>query len=525
MENSSTSYDKIPYRSMPFVQSHPNRLATVATLLGLSPKPIDACRVLELGCAAGGNLLPMADQFPNSTFVGIDASSRQIADGKKVIVNMGLKNIELQHQNILDFEGNVGKFDFVISHGVYSWVADDVQQKMLDLCGQVLSPGGVAYISYNTYPGWHMRGMIRDIMRYRAKSFNEPAHRLAQARSLLTFFNNSVRGENDPFAMLLKQEVETISRSEDFYLHHEHLEENNAPIYFYQFVERARASGLQYLGEADFSTTLLGNFPESVQIMLQSVSRDEIELEQYMDFLRNRGFRQTLLCRSEERIDRSGVSSKLARLAIASSVAPEGEQVDLHSTDQTVYVRRKASLSTNNPMLRAAFRELRARWPIPIPFPELASIAKSVVSGQPAAVDATMPGSQGEQLAESMLRCFESSLVDLHIGPTTYTVRLSERPNASAYARHQAISSPQVTNRRHETVMLDDLQRQILIALDGTRTTDQIIELVTELVVSGKLVIHHQQRRIVDAAEVRAIIADNISGFIQNLANMSLLVG
>ena len=258
--------------------------------------------------------------------------------------------------------------------------------------------------------------------------------------------------------------------------------------------------------------------------MLQSVSRDEIELEQYMDFLRNRGFRQTLLCRADEKIDRSGVSSKLARLRLASPVAPEKEQVDLHSTEQTVYLRRNASLSTNNPMVRAAFKELRDNWPMPIPFPELASIAKSVVSGQPAAVDATMPGSMGEQLAESMLRCFETSLVDLHIAPPTYTVKISERPVGSRYARYQAITSPQVTNRKHETVMLDDLQRQILFAMNGSRTREQIVDFVTDLVVSGRLVVYHQQRRIVDSSEVRPIIADNITGFIQNLANMSLVV-
>ena len=176
-------------------------------------------------------------------------------------------------------------------------------------------------------------------------------------------------------------------------------------------------------------------------------------------------------------------------------------------------------------MVRAGFKELRDNWPMPIPFPELASIAKSVVSGQPAPVDATMPGSIGEQLAESMLRCFETSLVDLHIAPPTYTVTIGERPLGSPYARYQATTSPQVTNRKHETVMLDDLQRQILFAMNGSRTREQIVDFVTDLVVSGKLVVYHQQRRIVDSSEVRPIIADNIRGFILNLANQSLVIG
>lgn len=74
-----TSYDEVPYESYPFAQTHPDRLATVATLLGLRPAPVEQCRVLELGCAGGGNLIPMALTLPESTFVGIDLSARQIA--------------------------------------------------------------------------------------------------------------------------------------------------------------------------------------------------------------------------------------------------------------------------------------------------------------------------------------------------------------------------------------------------------------------------------------------------------------
>ena len=68
---SSYSYDEIPYESYPFAQSHPDRLATLATLFGMKPQPIDDCRVLELGCASGGNLIPMAACLPGSKFVGI----------------------------------------------------------------------------------------------------------------------------------------------------------------------------------------------------------------------------------------------------------------------------------------------------------------------------------------------------------------------------------------------------------------------------------------------------------------------
>ena len=135
--------------------------------------------------------------------------------------------------------------------------------------------------------GWRMRGMIRDIMRYRAQFFEAPEEKLNQARGLLTFLSNSVKSENNPYGMMLRSELESIVHSDDSYLLHEHLEDINEPVYFHTFAERASRAGLQYLGEADFGVMSVENFPEHIQGMLQSVSRDTVELEQYMDFLRN----------------------------------------------------------------------------------------------------------------------------------------------------------------------------------------------------------------------------------------------
>ena len=187
----------------------------------------------------------------------------------------------------MEFPLDEPQFDYIICHGVYSWVPDAVQQKILAICSQCLAPNGVAYVSYNTYPGWRMRGMIRDIMRYRAQFFEAPAEKLNQAWGLLTFLSNSVKSENNPYGMMLRSELESIVHSDDSYLLHEHLEDINEPVYFHTFAERASRAGLQYLGEADFGVMSVENFPEHIQGMLQSVSRDTVELEQYMDFLRN----------------------------------------------------------------------------------------------------------------------------------------------------------------------------------------------------------------------------------------------
>src|SRR6185295_19686379 len=93
--NMGNSYDDVLYLGHPFAQTHPDRLATVGRLFGMQPAAIDRCRVLELGCGDGGNLIPMAYTLPGSEFVGLDASRRGLDNGTAFAGKLGLRNIEL----------------------------------------------------------------------------------------------------------------------------------------------------------------------------------------------------------------------------------------------------------------------------------------------------------------------------------------------------------------------------------------------------------------------------------------------
>ena len=179
-------------------QTHPDRLATVATLFGMRPAPAERSQVLELGCAGAGNLIPMGAGIAPRRFLGIDLSGRQVADGQKVVGTLGLTNVELKQRSITDVDPSWGHFDYIVCHGVYSWVPPAVQDKILEICATNLAPQGVAYVSYNTYPGWHMRGMLRDIMCYHARRFDDPQARVGQARALLDFLAKSVAHQGGP---------------------------------------------------------------------------------------------------------------------------------------------------------------------------------------------------------------------------------------------------------------------------------------------------------------------------------------
>src|SRR5262249_14559193 len=118
----TTSYDVLPYGDRTFPRTHPDRLATIATLFGMAPAPPEACRVLELGCAGGANLIAMAESLPGSHFIGIDLSARQVDAGRERVRAKGLSNVALHRRDILEVGEDFGRFDYIVCHGVYSWV-------------------------------------------------------------------------------------------------------------------------------------------------------------------------------------------------------------------------------------------------------------------------------------------------------------------------------------------------------------------------------------------------------------------
>src|ERR1700742_1272227 len=195
-------YDEIAYPSYPFPQTHPDRLATLATLFGLQPAPIDKCRVLEIGCGDGANLIPMALMLPESEFVGVDLAAHPVAKGQKMAGALGLRNVTLQQLDIADLSASFGQFDYVIAHGVYSWVPAEVRDQLLAICKANLSPQGVAYVSYNAYPGSHLREMIRGMMQFHTRETCGADDRVNQSRALIRFLAQS-QSESDLYETIL----------------------------------------------------------------------------------------------------------------------------------------------------------------------------------------------------------------------------------------------------------------------------------------------------------------------------------
>lgn len=532
MEKSSpNSYDAVPYPGVSFAGTHPNRLATIATLLGMCPPPISHCRVLELGCGRGRNLIPMAYGLPESEFIGIDLSARQIADGQAMVDALGLQNITLKQFNLLDVTTDFGQFDYIIAHGVYSWVAATVQDKLLAICQQHLTSTGVAYISYNTYPGWHLVAIVRELMQFRTRRLTEPAKRAAQAKAALQFMAQSIPIKNNlngqtlqPYMGFLQKYVAMWGDQADGFLLHDELGEINEPIYFHQFVQRAKCHNLQYLAEAEFRANLLiTSLPVEVVKTLQAMASDLIELEQYLDFLYNRTFRQTLLCRQEVDLNRRLKPELLTHLYVASRAEVVSPESDLQAIAATQFRSFDAvTLSTAHPLSKAAMHCLIEIWPRGVAFETLVEMANERLGiGEASSEDV-------QKLAANLLNLYGRSgagLAALYVHPPAVATAISTRPIASPVARFDALATFRATNLYHEQINLTPLEAHLLGYLDGSHDRASLLNMLIESAMAGTLTVEQDDRPIREVGLLRDIVAGQLESSLDRFRLAALLVG
>ncbi len=517
------AYDQVTYESFPYPQSGPDRIATIGRLFGIDTAAPGNCRVLELGCASGGNLIPLAETYPQSTFVGIDLSKRQVAEGVDIINRLGLKNIEIKHQDISDVSKESGKFDYIICHGVYSWVASDVQTSIFEACNQLLAPKGLAYISYNTYPGWHFRGMIRDMMLYHTANLTEPAMKVAQARALLDFLAQSVPMQDNAYGIMLRNEANLLKQLNDTYLLHDHLSEANQPVYFHQFAEKLSEFGLQYVGEADFYSMISGNLPREVDATLKRISNEIVRTEQYMDFVCNRTFRQTVVCRSDLNINRNLSAQDVLGFNISAALRISAEVALEDGGLETFTSASGASLTTRQPLTKAALRHLASIFPASISFKELLTVATASVA--PLVIqDAGSALAVSQQLGSDILAAYASNIVNLKSSPDSFSTSISDRPAVSALAREHAKTLNRVTNRLHELVNIDSFGRTIIGLLDGESDHQSILNKLIDLASCGQLVVQRDGKTLTEREDLRSVLEPTLRETLAKFAGAALLV-
>jgi methyltransferase-like protein/2-polyprenyl-3-methyl-5-hydroxy-6-metoxy-1,4-benzoquinol methylase len=522
-----TDYDTTPYTSNSFPQSAPGHLAAIAHLFGLETPEVSTARVLEIGCAAGGNLIPFAAAHPQAHVVGIDLSQVQVDQGRTRAQALGLNNLQLLADDIarMDLDA-LGQFDFIIAHGVFSWVPEEVQEALLSTFRRLLAPEGVAYMSYNVYPGWKAKEIVRDAMLLASGDTATADEKVREARGMADFLEEVAPADGVLSRVLAMSRAHALGFG-DSYLLHDELEAFNAPCYFYEMLARASAHGLAFLAEAHLETMIPGNFgPKVAEYLGEKCGGVQVLVEQYLDFVLNRAFRESLLIHAERapQINYSPDRGRYRRMHFAAWLPPVDGETRLDNSRQEYQEPDDATLFTNDPGIKAALDALSARWPWTLSRQELVDAvhARLVAAG-------LNPSTDLEDHIDDLIGVLiMQGAAHIRLDPVSPEpasaplLRLDETAKRMVELT-RTDSDASTFNLWHETLILSPVDRHLLPLLDGTRDRDALLDALLAVHHENPIPIEHDGTQVSGEAETRDALAEQIDTLPERLAEMKLL--
>ncbi len=509
-EANNQKYNELNYESYVHPFSHANYLYTIATLFDMKPAGFEKASVLEIGCAEGNNLAAMAFNYPEANFTGIDVSETQIAKAEALKEYLGIDNIDFECQDISDFrpKKRKDKYDYIICHGVFSWVSDDVRGKILEVCDKYLAANGVALISYNTLPGWNAVRSLRDMMIYHTKRFKTNVEKIAQAQFLLQFLHQNVSDNNVSYKSMIENELNLIKIGGASYLFHDHLEGENAQFYLSDFVNKVREFELDYVGDANIGTMFLGNMPQDAMEKLKAVN-DVVSQEQYMDFIVNRRFRASIICKKGQKINRKLDKSKVLDYYLTFN--PMIKVESKNPNEKVTFHFGDTFFETNEKISSTLFMELASQGAKPI----LATTLIKKVQQKLALEDTKLLESI---LVNNGLTLLLKGFMNIHSDTRNCAVEVSDKPEAYKLARFEAASNnytrTKLSNVYDQSVSTDITTNIVVSNLDGTKSKEDLIEILLSKFEDGILKIQANDGKVLtkreDAQKVFVVLLDNL---------------
>ncbi|HMT08556.1 MAG TPA: class I SAM-dependent methyltransferase [Pyrinomonadaceae bacterium] len=467
-------YDEVPYPSFVFPQTHPDRLATMGRLMGIPTADPDECRVLELGCGDGTNLCSQAYSLPKSSFIGIDLSTVEIESANKTVAELGLFNIEFRQADVtgLNVE-KLGTFDFIIAHGLFSWVPDAVRPALLDIYRTCLAPNGIGYISYNALPGCHIRRITSDLMQYHSRNETDAITKVGVGIAGLSEIA-SAASDDSVYQMMLFLEAEQIAERTLENVFHDDHSAYNQPFYFHEFCSMIADRGLSFVCEAEPSDMLDKDLSDKALEYLDSVTNDPLVRSQYRDFITGRRFRSSLICRSSNKPATSPKPSKIDRLFLSTQLTSSDSA--RYDDDSTVQFDSASgnNLKLNHPLTKFVLLELERCRPQTPSFSELLDTAELSLE------DEFLGDEHIERLRGFLLQMFLAGFVKLHSFRLPVTSEISTRPTVSKFARWQlSRGSKTVTTFNGSNLEIEiPAVAKLISLLDGTREVSDLVKLI-----------------------------------------------
>jgi SAM-dependent methyltransferase len=486
MMTTMDAYDEVPYDCQPIPCTAPEQLALTSLLHGGPAPPVQGARLLEIGCGDGANLLSLAFHRPDSHFVGVDTSECQIEDARGSASRLGLANIELHAADIAEIGNELGTFDYILAHGVISWVSDAVRDAIFSFCGDRLAPSGLLYFSYNTYPGWLARGLVREVMRGSAAPQGSLRELAGKAIARGDVVRAALQEIDHPYADLMGKELSRVHGVSENYLIHEYLTEHNRPYWFREFASLAARFGFDYLAEAA-STERDCRVPLEISECAASLESDPLEIEGLIDVLWYRQHRASLFCRRDEAGAKRTESLDPSRLYVASGLRPSSGTISLDpgvAESFTGYFEPDVCVEIDDSRSKAALLALAAQWPRGIAWERLPDRAEAILGE--ALVE--LPAVEGElDLWTALRELHAHGQVELRLVDLPEPPEPKEAPEASPLARWEAARRGIVTTATHHRLPLTQTDRMIVQLLDGRVSRTKLIATVAAGPRSGEI--------------------------------------
>lgn len=520
------SYEEVSYTSKVHRGRHIERLATTAFLRGLKAAHPAKARVLELGCGTGEALVPMAIEYPGTSFYGIDASSTEIDAAKALASKFSLTNINFQQTDIATFNVEAaGKFDYILCHGVYSWCSDVVREKIMHILRDGLAPHGVALVSYNTLPGGFFRTTVAQLLSFYDDASLPIDDRARNLRWVIEKILGSIDYDFEhPYNIMLHRELTRIQNEGEHYLFHEVLATGTKAFMVSDFLTAAERVGLQFLGDARFNRVslnrlLTGTNPAQGFQNVMQLAKSQSALEQTMDLLFGTAFRETVLCRADVDLDAEVSIDRIKTLAYGGYLGPDGAEVSYTSEEQEFFGPLGHRVMVSKPILKAALTVLHDHFPNYVVFNDLLFKAQEIVQQH---------GSEMQEFDESVLagalfEWMQRDAISFALYPPVVAQEVGERPIASRFARWQIENKKPITNLLYETVDIGPLEETLVRYCDGIKEVSSLSAVAQEMITQGYGGITEDGVVVTDPQQIKELIGPLVESSLETIRCAGLL--
>ncbi len=502
--------------------ANPSYVRTLSKLVGVEAASLATAKILELGCASGGNILPFALKYPDSQSIGIDLSNNLIAVGNEMKLSLNLSNIDLICCDILEVDSSFGTFDYIVVHDIFSLVSDEVRNKILAICKENLNENGVAYISYNTLPGWNNLSTIRDLSLYHSNNFEEIPEKINQIRLLFDFVKEAVKESDSAYAKLMLETSELLNDKPDYSIAHDFLQPHNKAFYFSAFMEQTTKVGLQYVVDAEISKMYIPNYSKIISEKLGGIE-EVVRMEQYLDFITNRAFRQTILCHNHQIVQRKIPMDKLVDYFFKMNlVSPTEEDVLAEELNQEAifYLNNdpKDTISTKNPILKAIFKVFSENNRY-LSFHDLVSLSANKLP--------EVNLSELEAQAKvSLMDLFLKGKIDIRADFIPINSYKMDTPKVWEYVTAQTLYLKQkvVTNLYFESIQLSLFEYYLVRYLDGNNTMELVISKMLTHFKNGELISSYKGHKVTSDEKLKGIISLAYFDALEKFREQAILV-